>query len=200
LRPARGQALIEFALVLPVLLLALTAVLEFGLAFSHHLTLEYGTREGSRTGSSLARGGSTNCVGGVDLVGVDQQVVAAVQRILKSPGSAVNVAAVSEIRLYRADADGNQVGSQANTWRYTPGTGPDIDPGPAVERLDFSQASVGWPVCSRSNGSAPDSIGVGIVYGYRLQTPLGAIVSYFGGSQAATIRITDRTVMALNPD
>jgi hypothetical protein len=195
-----GQALAEFALIVPVLVLALMAILEFGLAFNHYMTIEYGTREGSRTGSALARGGRTNCVGGVDLVGVDQQVIAAVQRILKSPGSPISLADVSEIRIYRADAAGNQVGSQANSWRYTGGSGPDLDPGVGVERLDFSQSSSGWPVCSRNNGVSPDSIGVRIVYNYNLQTPLGAAMRYFGGNAAASFTFDDRTVMALNPD
>jgi hypothetical protein len=196
----RGQALAEFALIVPVLVLALMAILEFGLAFNHHMTVEYATREGSRTGSALARGGRTNCVGGVDLVGVDQQTIAAVQRILKSPGSPITLSDVSEIRIYRADASGNQVGSQANSWRYTGGTGPDLDPGLGVERLDFSQTSVGWPVCSRNNGASPDSIGVRVIYTYRLQTPLGSVMRYFGGNSGATFTFDDRTVMALNPD
>lgn len=199
-RSGGGQALAEFAMIVPLLVLALMAILEFGLAFNHHMTVEYATREGSRTGSALARGGRTNCVGGVDLVGVDQQTVAAVQRILKSPGSPINLADVTEIRIYRADANGNQVGGQMNSWRYTAGAGPDLDPGLAVDRLDFSPTSVGWPVCSRSNGASPDSIGVRVVYAYRLQTPLGAAMSYFGGSAAATFTFDDRTVMALNPD
>lgn len=194
-----GQALVEFALILPVFALLLLGMLEAGLAFNHYMTVQYGTREGSRTGSALANGGSANCVGGVDTVNIDAQTVAAVQRILKSPGSPIALSAVSEIRLYRADAAGNQVGSQANVWRYTPGAGPDVDPGVAVDRLDFSVASVGWPVCSRSDGPSPDSIGVRVRYSYQFQTPLGAIAGFFTGGPATLIAMDDKTVMALNP-
>jgi hypothetical protein len=194
-----GQALVEFAIILPVFTLFLLLMLELGLAFSHHITLEYATREGSRTGSALANGGTGNCVGGVDAAGIDPQIVAAVQRILKSPGSPIVMPAISEIRLFRSDSSGNQVGSQVNVWTYTPGAGPDIDPGLAVDRLDFSQSSSGWPACSRSNGANPDSIGVRARYAYTFQTPLGAIAGMFRGAPPTLLTLDDRTIMALNP-
>ncbi len=195
----RGQSLVEFAILVPVFLLCLLGMLEFGLAFNHHMTIEYATREGSRTGSALADGGSTNCLAGVDLDDIDGQIVGAVQRILKSPGSPVNLAGVDEVRLYRADASGGQVGSDANVWRYTPGAGPDIDRGLGVDRLDFSPSSVGWPVCSRNSGPNPDSIGVSLRYRYAFQTPLGGIATMFSSAPATLLTIDDRTVMALNP-
>lgn len=196
---SRGQSLVEFAVILPVFALILLGMLEMGLAFSHHLTIEYATREGSRTGSALANGGATNCVGGVDAAQIDQQIVAAVQRVLKSPGSPISLAAVTEIRLYRSDASGNQVGGQANVWNPTPGAGPDIDPGVGVDRLDFSQRTVGWPVCSRLSGPAYDSIGVRIRYSYRFQTPLGGLASLFSNRPQTLLTLDDKTVMALNP-
>lgn len=195
----RGQSLVEFAVILPVFALFLLGMLEMGLAFGHHLTLEYATREGSRTGSALGNGGSINCVGGVDTAGIDQQTVAAVQRILKSPGSPINLSAVTEIRLYRSDANGGQVGSQVNVWGPALGAGPDIDPGLGVDRLDFTQRSVGWPVCSRSNGPNADSIGVRVLYSYGFQTPLGAIANLFTNRPQTLLTLDDKTVMALNP-
>lgn len=198
-RRSGGQALVEFALILPVFALMLLGMLEAGLAFNSYMTIQYSTREGSRTGSALADGGSANCVGGVDLASIDAQTVAAVQRVLKSPGSPVTMSAVTEIRMYRADASGNQIGGQANVWRYTPGAGPDLDPGLGVDRLDFSSASVGWHVCSRNDGPNPDSIGVRVRYSYRFQTPLGAIADFFTGGPTTLIAMDDQTVMALNP-
>ena len=195
----RGQSVVEFTLIIPVFVLFLLGMLEFGFAFNHNMTLEYATREASRTGSSLGNGGSTNCIGGVDVNMIDAQAVAAAQRILKSPGSPVTMSDISEIRLYRADAAGNQIGSQANTWRYTPGAGPDIDPGLGIDKLDFSPVATGWPVCSRIDGPVADSIGVRISYTYRFSTPLGSLMTYMGASGFSQISIVDQTVMALNP-
>jgi hypothetical protein len=195
----RGQSVVEFIVIVPIVAMLLLIMLEFGLAFNHRLTVGYASREGARIGAALAHGGAKDCAV-ADPALVDQQVIAATQRILKSPGSPIVMSDVSQIRIYKADSAGRQIGSLVNVWTYTPGSGPDIDPGPAVDPLDFSQATVAWPACARKNGSNPDSIGVAVVYTYRLTTPLRAAAEFFGGSSvSATFDMTDQTVMALNP-
>jgi hypothetical protein len=195
---AAGQGLVEFVVVMPVFLILLAGMLEFGLAFSDKLTLGNATREGARIGAALATGSETSCSG--DPYGVDTTVIASIQNILKSGGSDVTMTNISSVRIYKADAAGRQVGSYVNVWTYTPGSGPDADPGAGTETIDFSPSSVAWAACTRSNSTPnPDSIGVSIVYDYRLQTPLAGLMSLLGGSQAATIHIVDATVMALNP-
>lgn len=47
----KGQSLVEFALILPVLLLLLLGIVEFGLAFNAHVTLVHAAREGARYGA-----------------------------------------------------------------------------------------------------------------------------------------------------
>lgn len=44
----RGAAALEFALVVPVLLLLIFGIIEFGLAFQAQLALTHGAREGAR--------------------------------------------------------------------------------------------------------------------------------------------------------
>jgi len=198
-RDERGQSVVEFIVIVPIVAMLLLIMLEFGLAFNHRLTVGYASREGSRIGAALANGGATSCATS-DPGLVDQQVIAAAQRILKSPGSPIVMSDVSQIRIYQADASGQPIGSYINQWTYTPGAGPDIDPGPAVDRLDFTQATAAWPACGRVNGANPDSIGVQIVYTYQLSTPLRAAAEFFGGSSlASTFAMTDQTIMALNP-
>ena len=48
LRSQHGQALTEFALALPILALLLFAVIQFGIAFNHYVTLTDATRAGAR--------------------------------------------------------------------------------------------------------------------------------------------------------
>lgn len=203
-RPRRqpGQSLVEFAMVLIVAMMLLLGMLEFGLLFDHHLSLEYASREGARVGSAFANGGGTmGCAAGQspNAATVDPQIIAAVQRVLKSPGSPIVESRISEIRIYEATSTGTQNGTYANVWTFnmpSGGGGPVVD-GTA---LDFSQSgAAGWSACSRDNGSTPDSIGVSITYSYRLSTPLSGIVGAFGPPGSAQITITDRTVMALNP-
>lgn len=185
----RGQSLVEMAAILPLLLLILLGTLEFGMIFDHHLSLEYATREGARTGSALANANYPTDPD--DCLEVDAHIVSAVERVLTSPGSDVNLAEVSQIRIYKAQADGSETPGMVNVWTYTPGTGPVVD----GANLDFSQSSSGWSACSRSNlQTNPDMVGVSLTYTYRFRTALSA---FLGGTAALTM--TDRTVMTLNP-
>ena len=47
----KGQALVEMALILPVLLLLLFGIIEFGRIFSAGLMVNHGAREGARLGA-----------------------------------------------------------------------------------------------------------------------------------------------------
>ena len=203
-RPGRrrgqiGQGLVEMSLLLPVFLLLLLAMLEFGFVFDHNISLSYSTREGARVGAALVNGGGSLGCGGSNSPNaniVDPQIIAAVERVLTSPGSLVDETRVGEIRIYRADANGNQVGSQANRWVYSAGAGPVVD----GRTLNFvQQGSTGWAACSRTFAGTPDSIGVSITYSYAASTPLAAIMGFFGGGGPVTLGMADRTIMAMNP-
>ncbi len=60
IRREDGQALVEFALVLPILLMVATGITSFGLVFYHYITLTDAVRSGART-LSLGRGAPTPC-------------------------------------------------------------------------------------------------------------------------------------------
>jgi hypothetical protein len=181
-------------MVLPFLMLLVLGAIEFGFAFSHHLTLEYATREGARVGSALVNGGGDlGCAVGQspNWTDVDKRIVAAVERVLASNGSPVEMARVSEIRIFEADASGSPVAGHVNTWTNTgPGSGPVVD----GDALDFSPPSIdSWRACTRNNLQPADSIGVGLTYTYQLRTPFLSLTGL------DTLGMADRTVMALNP-
>jgi Flp pilus assembly protein TadG len=50
-RNERGQAMVEFALVAPVLLLILLGIIQFAITFNHYLTLTDAVRAGARQAS-----------------------------------------------------------------------------------------------------------------------------------------------------
>jgi hypothetical protein len=192
-----GQSVVEVSLILPVFLLLLLGILEFGMAFDHLISISYASREGARAGAALVNGGGTlGCSAGQspNAGQVDAQIVAAVERVLTSPGSQVNLPQVSQIRIYQASATGAESGS-VNVWTYTPGTGPVVDGSP----LDFTAQSSAWTPCSRVNTLPAPSIGVGIRYRYTFSTPLGGILGFFGGGGQTGLDVTDRSVMAMNP-
>ncbi len=182
---------------MPVFLMLLLGILEFGMALDHLITVSYATREGARAGAALVNGGGAlGCGSGQspNAATVDAQIVAAVERVLTSPGSQVALGEISQIRIYLATATGGE-SATLNTWTYTPGTGPDIDGSP----LDFSAASEPWAACSRTNSLPAPSIGVSIRYRYTFATPLAAIFSFFGSSGPSGLDVTDRSTMSMNP-
>ncbi len=198
-RRTRGQGLVEFTLILPVFVLLLMGMLEFGLMFDHNITLGYASREGARVGAALANGGGTLGCGNNQSPNagiVDPAIIAAVQRVLTSPGSLIDVSRIGQIRIYKADSAGRQVGSNVNVWTYSKGGGPAID----GKALDFRLAGTeGWRACSRTNATSPDSIGIGLTYTYQLSSGLGSVMRFFGGAGLGTLQMADDTVMALNP-
>ena len=200
-RRQRGQGMVEFTMVLPIVLLVVVIAAEFGLVFDDLLTVGYGSREGARVGAALAKGEVDDCTGGADPAGVDGAIVAAVQRILKSPGSGVDIDEVEEIRIFKATASGGETLGAVNVWRFTgEGTGPEVDPGAGVLNIDFSPITEPWPACLRvNNGAGVESLGVTVIYRYHLVTPISALLELLGGSQAASMTLTETTIMALNP-
>jgi hypothetical protein len=203
-RRQAGQGLVEFAALVPVFLLILLGTLEFGFAFNHNITLETATREGARAGAAMADGTQidTTC-GGTTITpaNVDPLVIAAVQRVLKSPGSMVDMGQITDLQIYKVSTNGSVIGP-ANVWRYRPGNAgnPAVPCQSPLERLDFYEFSHGWDAATRLNDATPDSIGVSITYTYQFRSALGSILRFIGGGTTwSSVRMTDKTVMALQP-
>ncbi|MDQ6794774.1 MAG: pilus assembly protein [Chloroflexota bacterium] len=171
----QGQALVEFALILPVFLVILFGALEFGSAYDHRTALAYAVREGARVGASLGKGGSNPSA-------VDPAIVAAVQRGLTDP---ILVENVSSIEIYKADSAGKAVPGKVDTY----------------DRNGTLVGTAGWPASTRVPGLGGDSIGVLVRYDFHPTTPLGYLLGLvFGGSPPyTTIPMTDATVMRLEP-
>ena len=185
----RGQAIIEFGVIVPVFTMLLLGLLEFGMLFTHHITLEYATREGARTAASLGNGDGDAAT----CATIDPQIVAAVQRVLESHGSPVALSAISQISIFRADPDGAPMTGTLNTWTYTGAqTGPTVD----GQKLAFTQQTQAWAPCTRITSPNAQSIGVSLEYRYRLMTPLSALGAATGTNG---LPMSDATIMALNP-
>ena len=160
---SRGQALVEYAIIVPAFMLLLMGMLEFGFVFNHNLNLEYATREGARTGSALANGGLSNCPVASNSDGIDPKVtnpdidayiIASVQRVLTSPGSPIDITQVSQVQIWKNDPanPGTPIAGEINTWANTgAGSGLTVD----GVKLTFTQSSRGWHICERDNSSVP---------------------------------------------
>ena len=165
----RGQATVEFALVLPILIVLLFGMLEFGSAYDHQTAMAYAVREGARVGASLGNGGTNSGI-------VDPTIVAAVQRGLTNPILIDNVTA---IEIYQSNTSGQPITGKIN--RY--------------DRNGTLIGTAGWPANTRVASLTGDSIGVRVYYDFEPTTPAGVIMDFLGGG----VTMTDSTVMKLEP-
>lgn len=206
-RRERGQGLVEFALVLPILVLLVVSTGELGLIFGKMHSLGYASREGARVGAALAQGvGCSPSNPDQDPSKVDATLIGAVQRILTSPDSGIRLADVPEIRIFKASSTGGETSGTLSRW--TPlaegELGAEIDPGPGTVRISFERREWNWPACTRRNtgGMANlnnvESIGVTVLYRYDFVTPLPALLDALSGG-ALSLTLSQTTVMALNP-
>ena len=62
LRTQRGQAVTEFAVILPVLLLVLLAIYQFGVVFNNYIQVTAAAREGARKAAVSRTAGSCSAV------------------------------------------------------------------------------------------------------------------------------------------
>jgi len=144
-RRERGATLVEFALIVPMLILLLISIFELGAAFKNYLTISYLAREGARLSAFLGTDIDADCT---MVTGLATQI----------GGS--SLAKLQRIEIFRADSAGNQVMSDTNTFTFT-GTDP-------TNCTHWSQV-VTWPSTSRqtevsATGSPPlDVIGVRLV-------------------------------------
>ena len=101
-REELGQALVEFALVLPLLLLLILGIIEFSFVWNSRNTVQFASRDASML---AAEGGS--------ILGTDCLVLQRIESDIVSPARAVRV---EEVMIYWADKNGGQIGSFKNVY------------------------------------------------------------------------------------
>jgi hypothetical protein len=181
-RRQRGQSLVEFALIVPILAVMLSAVLEFGLAFDADMALEAATREGARTGASLGNDGTQGiCPNALAETTVDPLIVGAVKASLQ--GAGVNMSSV-KIWIFGADANGVPA-TAINKYKWD---------GPSSSFIVDGTRS--WMACGRHDGTFGggiyDDVGVQVQYTYTSKTGL---LSFFTNG----LPMTAKTVMPIGP-
>ena len=193
-RSEDAQGLIKFAIILPPLLLLLVfGLVEIGTVLSIAMTMSSATREGARVASALVNGGvALGCGAGQspNAASVDPNVIAAIERVLTGTGTRITLSDLSQIRIAKSTATGDETAGLINTWNYQLNGGPVVD----GQQLDFVPASQPWQACSRNNAApTPDSVAISVTYTYRGRTPLRLLVPMFN-----QFTMSDRTVMAMN--
>src|SRR5437899_12902633 len=101
----RGQAIVEFAIVLPVFLLLLFGLVEFGFVLNASSSVNYASRVAALL---AAEGGATD--------GTDCMVLRAVERAFTTPTTPTRV---SRVEIYWSDNNGDQIASNVNAYDRT---------------------------------------------------------------------------------
>jgi Flp pilus assembly protein TadG len=101
-RSEKGQAIIEFALILPALLLVVIGLIEFSFVLNSRNTVLFASRDGSML---AAEGGSID--------GTDCVVLRRIESDVVSPATSLRV---QTIQIYWSDRNGDQIGSNQNVY------------------------------------------------------------------------------------
>jgi len=171
--------MVEFALVIPLFLVALLGILEFGLVFSALNSINYASRDAALLAAEL---GSTD--------GGDCVILAKVESDVGAPADA-NL--ITSVTISWTDANGvpktdpNTGLPYSNVWTRGGTTTCSLPSGDVT--VPYTEQTDDYPSASRCNilagCPAPhdgglDTIGVRIVYQYSYHTPLPTLLSWGG--------------------
>ena len=179
----------------PIFLVLLMAIIEFAFVFNSLLSIIYATRDAALI---AAEGGSTAGVDGSGRdVGADCLILRTVGRDITAPADGNRI---TEVRIYRSNLSGTQLGSVANVYQrggptvctYASGT---------VSVPYVLVGSVGYPGSNRCDVVAGcpndlsgfphpglDTIGVQITYQYLWHTPMAHMLGGTGGAGYTFLR------------
>jgi len=166
----RGQAMVEFGLVLPIFIVLIIGLMEFAVAFNAMLGINFASRDAALIAAEAGTDPWADCV-----------ILRTVDDRIDSPADRMRI---DQVRIYRSDIHGAE--QVANV--YTRG-GITICPLPDGTEMEvaFSLIDEGYPTDQRCDvllGCPPnqtlDTIGVAIRYNHSWVTPLAGLVTLSG--------------------
>jgi hypothetical protein len=167
-----GQGLVEFALTLPIFLLLLMGVLEFGFLYNNILTVQFASRQGV---SAAAQVGAED--------GADCAILKAVEGALTTP---IDKNRITAVEVFQSDANGLPIAGRVNRYIRT-----GLLDCAGITTQPYTLAGVeGYPQTARKDSLADglEVIGVHIEYVYVGVTPVGAGRTW-DVTDGATLRI-----------
>jgi hypothetical protein len=185
---AKGQTLVEFALIFPIFIMLLFGTIEFAFVFNAVLSANFATRDASLAAAEAGSNTGADCV--------------TIAKVLADMTAPVDRANVTQIIIYRANASGGPFGGSytgaGNVWNR--GGATDCSAYGGSASLPFSLATANYPEgipnlstgaggrCSYLNGCpnntarTRDTVGVQVTYTYTYHTPLRNFVGLGGGT------------------
>jgi len=183
-RRSRGQALVEFALVFPIVLILIVFIVEFAFLFNALLSINFASRNAALIG---AEAGDQACADALILQKVEQDV-----------GAPADSASISSVEVMWVDTIGNVQNGGAAINKYKPGGSISCTPtGGAKVTVPYTLfGAEGYPIADRcqvilGTGCKPghsglDVISVRITYDYRWHTPLPGLIPFLKNGPGPT--------------
>jgi Flp pilus assembly protein TadG len=187
-RRARGQSLVEFALVFPIFVTMLMGFIEFGMLFNATLAINYSSRDGALAAAEAGNALGSDCI------------------ILKMVDAAVTAptddSRITQVEIYKATPNGAVIGSPT-TYLRTGTANTTICASVDGSSLFYTQSANGYPETGRCNilagcgggSTTVDNVAIRVYYTHQWVTPLRNFVGGGGGG----ISFDRSSVMRMEP-
>jgi len=183
----RGVSMVEFMLVLPIFLVLTIGLMEFAVAFNAMLGVNFASREAALIAAESGTESIADC--------------RVLQRIEDSITSPADAGRITQVRVYRAGVNGNELAANV----YARGGSTTCQFWDGVETQDitvqYTLVSGGYQPATRCtslegcSGQPLDTIGVEISYQHSWVTPLAGMLTFTGTS----IDVTRANAMRMEP-
>jgi Flp pilus assembly protein TadG len=186
-RRAKGQALVEFALVVPLFLMVLLAMIEFAFIFNSLLTANYATRDASLIAAEAGSSEGADCV-----------ILAKLLEDMRPPVAGEDI---QQIIIYRARSAGDPYNgtfaNSGNVWVRSGTT--DCSPYGKSATMPYTLQTANYAEgapdmtdgtggrcaflagCPNATLRPRDAVGVQVTYDYHWHTPLGNFLPFANG-------------------
>jgi hypothetical protein len=193
-----GQGLVEFALVIPIVVVMLMALLETALALNASLAVNRASQHGAHLAASAG-----------NIAGSDCLILTEIEQDMGVPNAAANII---EVIIERTALAGDTSFAQ-QTWNRSGATDCTMPDG-STQPVPYTLITAGYPEAQRCTvlGGCPsltparttvDSIGVGIRYRHDWVTPLNGalnlLVTGGAGSDSGGWDFQQRNIFRMEP-
>ena len=176
---ARGQTLVEFAIVFPIFWTVLIGLIEFAFAFSSVLTVSYASRNAAVIAAEAGNATTADC-----------SILHSVEGDVNAPSAASRI---QKVDIYWTDSNGAIKSGATTTYTRSTSSTISCNVNSVAFTVPYTLTTNGYKMADRcairsgcGNDSAArshpgiDTIGVKITYSYAYHTPYGAVLGGTG--------------------
>lgn len=166
--------MVEFALVVPIFLLLIIAIIEFAFAFSTLNSINFAARDLAQFAAEAGDQPGGDC--------------SALNLLEGEVGAATNPAGITSVFIYWSDGDGNVLGGATNQYDRT-GSMTCTDVNGVSLTLPYTMVSATYPEaqrcpvllgCPSIGHPVLDTVGVRVTYSYAWRTALADMLAFTG--------------------